>query len=124
MHTTRALGRLLALLSLTAAVTAAPAPAASSPATPAAASTPTFTEVAPAATPTVAYASDNANTPLWGPGSAGVVPEPIRGQAGALLLSSHNTPVELENPDLLAPPSTDAGTVCVRASSYVMGVMS
>jgi hypothetical protein len=122
MHTTRALGRLLALLSLTAVATAAPA--ASSPATPAAASTPAFTEVAPAATPTVAYASDNANTPLWGPGSAGVVPEPIRGQAGALLLSAHNTPTELENPDLLAPPSTDAGTVCVRGFPYVMGVMS
>jgi oxalate decarboxylase len=38
-------------------------------------------------------------------------PEPIRGGDGAAIMGPRNTPVERENPDLLAPPSTDAGTV-------------
>jgi oxalate decarboxylase len=38
-------------------------------------------------------------------------PEPVRGADGAPILGPRNAPVELENPDLVAPPATDAGTV-------------
>ncbi|KAL4067020.1 RmlC-like cupin domain-containing protein [Scleroderma yunnanense] len=65
---------------------------------------------APAATPTVPYASDDPNYPLWGPES-NITPEPIRGELGATILGPQNVPVELQNPDLLAPPTTDNGHV-------------
>jgi oxalate decarboxylase len=38
-------------------------------------------------------------------------PQPIRGNQGAPILGPRNAPLERENPDLLASPSTDAGTV-------------
>jgi oxalate decarboxylase len=38
-------------------------------------------------------------------------PRPIRGSEGASVLGPHNVPLERENPDLLAPPSTDSGPV-------------
>jgi oxalate decarboxylase len=38
-------------------------------------------------------------------------PEPIRGEDGAPILGPRNEPVERQNPDLVAPPATDAGTV-------------
>jgi oxalate decarboxylase len=37
--------------------------------------------------------------------------EPIRGNRGASILGPRNVPMERENPDLLASPETDAGTV-------------
>jgi oxalate decarboxylase len=37
--------------------------------------------------------------------------EPIRGDRGATILGPRNVPIERENPDLLASPDTDAGTV-------------
>ena len=37
--------------------------------------------------------------------------EPIRGDRGASILGPRNEPIERENPDLLASPDTDAGTV-------------
>jgi hypothetical protein len=111
MHTSHALGRVLALLSLAPAAFSAPA------GSPSSLTVPSFTEVAPAATPTLPYASDDPNAPLWSPDTTDVLPEPIRGQLGAPLLSAHNVPVELENPDLLAPPTTDSGTVCVGVHS-------
>jgi oxalate decarboxylase len=40
---------------------------------------------------------------------AGDAPEPIRGNDGATILGARNQPIERENPDALAPPSTDAG---------------
>jgi oxalate decarboxylase len=42
-------------------------------------------------------------------GAAG--PEPIRGEDGATILGPRNVPLERENPDQLAPPSTDNGLV-------------
>lgn len=42
---------------------------------------------------------------------AGDAPEPGRGADGAPILGPRNKPLEQENPDLLAPPSTDSGTV-------------
>jgi oxalate decarboxylase len=38
-------------------------------------------------------------------------PEPIRGREGATILGPHNVPVEIQNPDLLTPPTTDSGTI-------------
>ena len=38
-------------------------------------------------------------------------PEPIRDGTGASILGPRNLPLELENPALLAPPPTDAGTI-------------
>src|SRR4051812_18278076 len=42
---------------------------------------------------------------------ANLLPEPVRGVDGATLLGPRNVGVERENPDLLAAPSTDAGTL-------------
>ncbi len=39
------------------------------------------------------------------------VPQPIRGDLGATIMGPHNVPVERENPDLLASPYTDSGTI-------------
>jgi oxalate decarboxylase len=38
-------------------------------------------------------------------------PEPIKGTLGATILGPRNIPLESENPDLLASPQTDAGTI-------------
>lgn len=38
-------------------------------------------------------------------------PQPIQGDRGAPIMGPRNVPLELENPDLLASPYTDAGTV-------------
>ena len=43
--------------------------------------------------------------------SAPLVPEPIRGAAGASDLGPRNLARDRENPDLLAPPATDHGTL-------------
>lgn len=75
-----------------------------------AAPSPSEVSSAPAASPTVPYASDDPNNPLWSPES-NITPEPVRGQLGATILGPQNVPLELENPDLLAPPSTDNGHV-------------
>jgi hypothetical protein len=72
------------------------------------------TIVAPATTPTVPLASDDPNVALWGPDSEvipGKIPAPIRGQLGASILGPDNIPIDLQNPDLLAPPTTDNGFV-------------
>ncbi|MDX6561509.1 MAG: oxalate decarboxylase, partial [Gaiellales bacterium] len=44
-----------------------------------------------------------------GPGDP--MPEPIDGERGASILGPRNVPIERENPDLLAAPYTDAGTI-------------
>ncbi len=38
-------------------------------------------------------------------------PEPIEGALGATILGPRNLPLERENPDLLASPQTDHGTI-------------
>ena len=70
----------------------------------------TSTATSAQSSPTVSYASDDLNNPLWN-ASSDIVPQPIRGPAGATILGPHNVPLELENPDSLAPPSTDSGDV-------------
>jgi oxalate decarboxylase len=46
-----------------------------------------------------------------GAGPANGLPQPIQDGLGATILGPHNVPLERENPDLLASPQTDAGTI-------------
>ena len=66
---------------------------------------------APEATPTVAYATNNPNRLAWNPNNETAVVEPIRGALGATILGPQNDALQLQNPDLLAPPTTDHGSV-------------
>ncbi|KAH7887032.1 putative oxalate decarboxylase/oxidase [Phlebopus sp. FC_14] len=72
---------------------------------------PSAVSSAPAATPTVPYASDDPNYPLWTADSVDITPEPIRNELGATILGPQNTALELQNSDALAPPTTDSGDV-------------
>lgn len=60
---------------------------------------------------TVAYASNNPNRLVYLAGETEEVPQPIRDELGASILGPQNIPIDQQNPDLLAPPTTDAGTV-------------
>ncbi|KAK1223018.1 hypothetical protein PQX77_014094 [Marasmius sp. AFHP31] len=62
-------------------------------------------------TATVPFASTDPNLPLWGPESDPSIPKPMRGKLGASILGPDNKPLDLQNADLLAPPTTDHGTV-------------
>jgi oxalate decarboxylase len=53
-------------------------------------------------------------------GNANGPPQPIRGAEGATILGPRNVPLERENPDLLAPPRSDHGTVPNLKFSYAM----
>lgn len=77
----------------------------------AAQSNPSASSSAPAATPTVPYASDDPNYWLWTAESMDVNPEPIREGLGASILGPQNIPMEMQNSDALAPPTTDNGDV-------------
>ncbi len=46
-----------------------------------------------------------------GAGAANGLPQPIQDGLGATILGPHNVPLERENPDLLASPQTDTGTI-------------
>ncbi|KAI5996246.1 putative oxalate decarboxylase/oxidase [Pisolithus albus] len=69
------------------------------------------TSSAPAPSPTVPYASNDPNYPRWNPRSNDTVPEPSRGGLGATILGPQNRLLDLQNPDALAPPTTDNGDV-------------
>ena len=56
----------------------------------------------------VPYASDDPNARLWEPDTHSK-PEPSRESLGADVIGPENIPLELENADLLAPPTTDHG---------------
>ncbi|KAJ6615865.1 oxalate decarboxylase [Mycena sp. CBHHK59/15] len=58
---------------------------------------------------TVSFASTDPNLPLWGPDSGS--PQPIRESYGASILGPDNIPIDQQNPDLFAPPTTDAGSL-------------
>lgn len=73
------------------------------------ASTPTTSSISPS--PTVPYASDEPNVEMYPQNANMSDPEPVRGTLGASLLSTHNMPLELQNPSLFAPPTTDHGTM-------------
>lgn len=64
----------------------------------------------PIPSPTVPYASDDPNYWLWNETTT-IDPEPERGTLGASILGPQNVPIEKQNPDILAPPTTDSGSV-------------
>lgn len=61
---------------------------------------------------TVAPASDDPNYQSYPPGTSGPA-EPIRGGLGATIIGPQNIPIQQQNPDIVASPSTDSGDVCV-----------
>ncbi|KZT58050.1 oxalate oxidase [Calocera cornea HHB12733] len=68
------------------------------------------TASAPATTPTAPYASDDPNDSFYDQFNApGAVPAPQRGSTGGNILGPDNKPLDMQNPDVLAPPSTDEG---------------
>ncbi|EKM56995.1 uncharacterized protein PHACADRAFT_142076 [Phanerochaete carnosa HHB-10118-sp] len=71
---------------------------------------PSSTSSAPPVYETVAPASDDPNYVAWTPDYTGT-PEAIRGSLGATVIGPQNVPLDLENPDFLAPPTTDNGEV-------------
>ncbi|KAI0359916.1 oxalate decarboxylase [Trametes cingulata] len=73
-------------------------------------STPSSTGSAEPASATVPFASDDPNGMLWSEDSTGD-PQPIRDSLGASIMGPQNVPIALQNPDLLAPPTTDEGSV-------------
>ncbi|KAJ1303086.1 hypothetical protein OPQ81_011287 [Rhizoctonia solani] len=60
--------------------------------------------------PTVPYASDDLNESYIDK-FQNEIPEPIRGSAGANVLGPQNVELDRQNPDLLAPPTSDSGSV-------------
>ncbi|KAJ1305612.1 hypothetical protein OPQ81_000609 [Rhizoctonia solani] len=60
--------------------------------------------------PTVPYASDDLNESYIDK-FQNKIPEPIRGSAGANVLGPQNVELDHQNPDLLAPPTSDSGSV-------------
>lgn len=71
----------------------------------------TFTTSDPSLpSPTVAYASDDPNYWLW-TDTTKTDPQPERGKLGASIMGPQNIPIDRQNPDILAPPTTDSGTV-------------
>ncbi|EKM54942.1 uncharacterized protein PHACADRAFT_142732 [Phanerochaete carnosa HHB-10118-sp] len=95
-----------------AAPLSASSPAASSP-SPALSSSetePSSTVSAPPVSETVAPASDDPNYVAWTSDYTGT-PEAIRDSLGGTVIGPQNVPLDLENPDLLAPPTTDNGLV-------------
>lgn len=90
-------------------VTAAPAGSSDSP-TSSIPQVPSSSLAASAPSDTVAPASDDPNGILWTEND-NIRPEPMRGSLGSNILGPQNVPMDLQNADLFAPPSTDAGTV-------------
>ncbi|KAI0076189.1 oxalate oxidase [Panus rudis PR-1116 ss-1] len=70
----------------------------------------TATSSAPSPTFTVPLASDDPNGIEWNVTTTEDV-QPIRGSLGATILGPQNIPIDQQNPDLLAPPTTDAGSI-------------
>jgi hypothetical protein len=72
------------------------------------------------ASETVTPSSDDPNNPVYSPDSSGPA-QPIRGNLGATILGPQNIPLQQQNPDALAPPTTDHGTVYVFPTWLVCG---
>ncbi|KAI0714268.1 oxalate decarboxylase [Cerioporus squamosus] len=71
---------------------------------------PSATSSAAPAWETVAPASDDPNYVLWDEDST-TDPQGVRDTYGASVIGPQNVPIALQNPDLLAPPTTDSGSV-------------
>ncbi|KAI0346207.1 oxalate decarboxylase [Trametopsis cervina] len=97
------------LLTAAACVTAAPA-GSSSAAVSINSEIPSSSFSAIPETATDAPAGDNPNGILWTENS-NIMPVPQRGSLGTNILGPQNIPVDKQNADILAPPSTDSGTV-------------
>ena len=82
--------------------------AGSSLAAPALSSTATSTAVTPSST--VPLASDDPNAIAWSVMTTEDV-QPVRGSLGGSILGPQNVPLQQQNPDILAPPTTDAGSM-------------
>ena len=65
---------------------------------------------APSEAQTVPPASDDPNFQIYPPGFDGT-PKATRGPLGANILQKDNTAIDRQNPDILAPPTTDHGNV-------------
>lgn len=70
------------------------------------------------ASPTIPYAGKDHNHVAWNPGDISGDPQPTRGTSsgstvGSRILGPHNVPIAIQNPDSIAPPTTDHGTVYV-----------
>ncbi|ETW82638.1 oxalate decarboxylase [Heterobasidion irregulare TC 32-1] len=60
--------------------------------------------------PTFPLATDSPNAPAFHAG-ADIQPEPIRGKLGSNIIGPQNVEIDRQNPDFLAPPTTDNGEV-------------
>lgn len=78
--------------------------------------TSTATDSAPASSATVPLISLDPNDPVWDSNFPGPF-EAIRGKLGASIIGPNNPNLAVQNPDLFAPPSTDAGSVYVVSLS-------
>ncbi|KAK7037809.1 hypothetical protein VNI00_010770 [Paramarasmius palmivorus] len=63
------------------------------------------------------YISTEPNAPMWGIGASpgDSVLQPVRGNLGAPLMGPDNKAIDIQNPDFLAGPSTDHGSVSKNA---------
>jgi len=73
--------------------------------------TASHTSSAPASSATLPFIDLDPNGPLWGPDETN--PQPIRGSLGAKLMGPDDIDTARNNPDLVAAPSTDHGSVYV-----------
>src|SRR6266851_2292246 len=76
------------------------------------------THILPGPSETVPPASDDPNYPAYPPDVPGPA-QPIRGNLGATILGPQNIPIQQQNPDHLAPPTTDNGDVCVYSTLWL-----
>ncbi|KAF9020365.1 hypothetical protein BDZ89DRAFT_1203649 [Hymenopellis radicata] len=65
--------------------------------------------VVASSTATVPFTSTDPNLPLWNEDSDPSIVQPIRGGLGSKIMGPDNIPIDLQNPDLLAPPTIDSG---------------
>lgn len=77
----------------------------------------------PSPSETVPPASDDPNYPAYPPGSPGAA-QPIRGNLGATILGPQNIPLQQQIPDILAPPTTDNGALCVLVALFIFNSAS
>lgn len=75
------------------------------------ASTASYASSAAEPSETVPLASDNPNGVLWSASETNGDPQPIRGSLGSTIMAEQNVELQRQNPDLLAPPTTDHGTL-------------
>jgi len=80
-------------------------------------STVSVTSSAPASSATLPFIDLDPNGPLWGPDETN--PQPIRGSLGATIMGPDDIDTARNNPDLIAAPSTDHGSVYVINPTFV-----